>query len=72
LQWPITLKGAASFVDVVVVPPVVDVVLNVVVDVEREVEVGVVVVDAGLELVLIANPQPCDGSLSASGSDTND
>ncbi|HVA53214.1 MAG TPA: hypothetical protein VNF05_06840 [Acidimicrobiales bacterium] len=51
---------------VVVVVPDVDVV------VEGNVEVGVVVVAVGRELVIIAKPQPCAGSLSVSGSDTSD
>jgi len=35
-------------------------------------EVTVVVVDVVAELGVIVNPQPCDGSFSASGSETGD
>ena len=61
--------GAALFdvdVDVVVDVGVVGVV------VEVTDEVTVVVVDVVAELGVIVNPQPCDGSFNASGSETGD
>ena len=63
----------------VVVPLIVDVVVEVLVGVVVDAVVGddcvvvvvdEVVVDVGVGLVVITNPQPCDGSFKESGSDT--